>query len=104
MNPRRRSCLALLPAWALLAGGCAAPVASAPTAAQTWRGVLSRKGSPPGVFWVLLDDAGREWRLLPAPDLEARLPALQHRRVRAAGRLSRDPQGDEIELTSVDAD
>jgi hypothetical protein len=104
MSLNRRAWLAALPAWGLLATGCAATSAPAAGPTREWRGVLSRKGSPPGVFWALLDDAGREWRLAPAAGWAARLQALQGRRVRLTGRLGDDPQGDEIQLTAVDAD
>lgn len=103
MSARRRAWLAVLPAWVVLAAGCAAPVSSGPAATRIWRGVVSRKGSPPGVYWALLDDAGREWRLAPTPGLDARLQPWLGQRVRLTGRLGPDPQGDEIDLVSVDA-
>jgi hypothetical protein len=104
MSLPRRAWLAVVPAWGLLAAGCAATAAPAARPTREWRGVLSRKGSPPGVFWALLDDAGREWRLTPSAGWDARLLALQGRRVRLTGRIGDDPQGDEIELTAVDPD
>jgi hypothetical protein len=102
MSLRRRAWFA---AWAAavaaLSTGCAAPVA-APL--REWRGVLSRKGSPPGLYWALLDDAGREWRLTPVAGWEPRLLAWQGRRVRLTGRLGADPQGDEVAPTALDTD
>ena len=85
---------------AVLALGACAPLPMAETSSIT--GPLSRKGSPPGVFWAVIDAQGKTWRLLTTQAAQQdQLKALQGHEVRLQGRPSADPAGDEWQVEQV---
>jgi hypothetical protein len=83
--------------WGIAALGVAAPLVTAcaghpegaPTAASAAldtgvrvAGLLTRKGSEPGSWWAITDDAGKVWKIdHPPPALEQALQRRQNQRI-----------------------